>query len=233
LMDVQMPEMGGFEATAIIREMEQQLGRHTPIIAMTAHALQGDRDKCLEAGMDDYLSKPIRADQLKSMIEKFLTMPPPVVPMLSDLRLSSLSFSGIPSPNNLTTTTTTTTVSFVPPGPPLLSSNDISDRMLLCEIAPVFLVEGPRLMGLIQQALDKGEHETLYRSAHSFKGAVSNFSTEAMKHALELQMIGKSHGSLTEAFVIYAQLCAEMENLMPLIRNLANEPNSSHNSSPE
>ena len=72
LMDVQMPEMGGFEATAIIRDRELLQNRHTPIIAMTAHALQGDREKCLEARMDDYLSKPIRADQLKAMIEKFL-----------------------------------------------------------------------------------------------------------------------------------------------------------------
>eukprot|EP01132_Coremiostelium_polycephalum_P011097 gene11097-13573_t len=73
LMDVQMPHMGGFEATSTIRKRESELGKHTPIIAMTAHALARDKEKCLEAGMDDYLSKPINPDQLKSLIDKFLT----------------------------------------------------------------------------------------------------------------------------------------------------------------
>ena len=63
-MDVQMPEMGGFEATARIREQEQTTGRHLPIIAMTAYAMKGDRERCLEAGMDAYLSKPIQAQDL-------------------------------------------------------------------------------------------------------------------------------------------------------------------------
>jgi CheY-like chemotaxis protein len=76
LMDVQMPEMGGFEATAKIRGLEsKQAGRgHTPIVAMTAHAIQGYREKCLEGGMDGYISKPIHAESLKQTIESFLSM---------------------------------------------------------------------------------------------------------------------------------------------------------------
>ena len=71
LMDVQMPEMDGFDATAAIRAREQDTGRHLPIIAMTAHAMQGDRERCLAAGMDGYIAKPIQARELIDLLEKF------------------------------------------------------------------------------------------------------------------------------------------------------------------
>jgi osomolarity two-component system sensor histidine kinase NIK1 len=75
LMDVQMPEMGGFEATQQIREFEKSLDRHTPIIALTAHAIQGYREKCLEGGMDGYVSKPINVDALRKVFEEFIRVP--------------------------------------------------------------------------------------------------------------------------------------------------------------
>ena len=71
LMDVQMPRMGGFDATRIIRAQERLTGRHTPIIAMTANAMKGDREVCLEAGMDDYLAKPVRSQELFEILEKY------------------------------------------------------------------------------------------------------------------------------------------------------------------
>jgi CheY-like chemotaxis protein len=70
LMDVQMPVMDGLEATTRIRAHEREAGGHVPIVAMTAHALKGDRDRCLEAGMDDYVPKPIRARELFACIER-------------------------------------------------------------------------------------------------------------------------------------------------------------------
>jgi CheY-like chemotaxis protein len=72
LMDVQMPEMDGFECTAIIREKEQTTGSHLPIIAMTAHAMKGDEARCLAAGMDAYLSKPIHLNALFEVVERLL-----------------------------------------------------------------------------------------------------------------------------------------------------------------
>ncbi len=71
-MDVQMPEMDGYEATAAIREAERDSGRHQPVIALTAHAMKGDREKCLAAGMDGYLSKPIRPQELDEVLEEYL-----------------------------------------------------------------------------------------------------------------------------------------------------------------
>jgi len=72
LMDIQMPEMGGFEATSRIREMEKSRCIHTPIVALTAHAIQGYHEKCLEGGMDDYISKPIRSETLAKLFEQFI-----------------------------------------------------------------------------------------------------------------------------------------------------------------
>ena len=72
LMDVQMPEMDGFECTAIIRDREQKTGSRLPIVAMTAHAMKGDEARCLTAGMDGYLSKPIDPDELYDVVERHL-----------------------------------------------------------------------------------------------------------------------------------------------------------------
>jgi CheY-like chemotaxis protein len=75
LMDVQMPEMDGLEATRTIREREQQTGAHVPIIAVTAHVLPENREKCLAAGMDDYLGKPVSAKSLAAVIEAIVPSP--------------------------------------------------------------------------------------------------------------------------------------------------------------
>jgi CheY-like chemotaxis protein len=77
LMDVQMPVMGGFEATAAVREMEKGTGKHIPIVALTAHAVKGDRERCLAAGMDGYIGKPIHPEELFQQIEALIPSVPP------------------------------------------------------------------------------------------------------------------------------------------------------------
>ena len=72
LMDVSMPEMNGIEATAAIRRLEAEGGTHVPIVGVTAHALKGDRERCLEAGMDDYLPKPISPKALLEKVERWI-----------------------------------------------------------------------------------------------------------------------------------------------------------------
>jgi CheY-like chemotaxis protein len=72
LMDVQMPEMDGLEATAVIREREKGSGLHQPVVALTAHAMKGDREKCMAGGMDGYLSKPIRPQELDQLLEIYV-----------------------------------------------------------------------------------------------------------------------------------------------------------------
>jgi two-component system, sensor histidine kinase and response regulator len=88
LMDVQMPEMDGLEATAVIREQERQRGGHLPIIALTAHAMKGDHERCLATGMDDYISKPIDAQTLSVAISRVLNGLTPLNILPSELPLS-------------------------------------------------------------------------------------------------------------------------------------------------
>lgn len=76
LMDVQMPEFDGFDATRAIREAEKKTGRHTPIIALTALAMEGDKDRCMAAGMDDYISKPYNLQTLKDTLSKYMVSTP-------------------------------------------------------------------------------------------------------------------------------------------------------------
>jgi len=193
LMDVQMPEMDGLEATAAIREREKSTGQHTPIVAMTAHAMKGDRQRCLEAGMDSYISKPIRSVDLFATIEEALGHAPAVVP------------EHIPPPEEgvLDWSVALTAVN--------------GDRQLLREIILAFLEEGPRLIKEIRAAVAAKDADSLRRAAHTLKGSMRYFgASRSFDRAYELETLAYRH-ELDEAPARAAELEAEVDRLIPAL----------------
>jgi len=179
LMDIQMPIMDGFSATAAIRDYEAKTGVSTPIIAMTAHALKGDRERCLAAGMDDYLSKPIRSRQLAAM-------------------LNSLTH------RSETTSRTAEDIGAAPSAVPLVDwaaalDGVDGDRPLLKSVIEVFLTESSQLLQEVQLGALMQNPEKLRSSAHSLKGAmlgVGAFVTSELAQQLEIQAAGGDMNSL-------------------------------------
>jgi CheY-like chemotaxis protein/HPt (histidine-containing phosphotransfer) domain-containing protein len=196
LMDVQMPEMDGFEATAAIRAREQGPGQRLPVIAMTAHALQGDREKCLEAGMDGYIAKPIQAQQLFDAIES-------AVPSLA--------------PPSATPPTE------APMDKAALLARVHGDENLLRELVGLFLDDYPGLLAQIREAIERRDRQAIPRAAHKLKGAVGNFATgPAYDAAQHLEQIGKL-GNLRMAEDAFRALEQEIERLKPSLEDVVQE----------
>ncbi len=161
LMDVQMPEMDGFEATAAIREREQGTGVRTPIVAMTAHAMAGDRERCLAAGMDAYLSKPLRPDDLAGDDRQAVPGFPAGGPRARFSRevrqppvTGTISESG------------------------LLADFGQNGRVL-AEVIGVFLVDAPKYLDVIRKASVSNGAREMAAAVHTLKGSVGLFSSAA------------------------------------------------------
>ncbi len=191
LMDVQMPEMDGIEATALIREKEKDIGRHIPIIALTAHAMKGDRDVCIKAGMDGYVSKPLKADELIGVMEELIRPRP---------ETGEKHFPADDKTEGVFDRERS------------LSSVD-GDMDLLREVVGLFLEEYPKTMDEIRAAIDGGDPRRLNLAAHSLKGSVGNFGARStFDAALRLEMMGKDR-ELGGAEAVYSFLAEEMERL--------------------
>jgi two-component system, sensor histidine kinase and response regulator len=158
LMDVQMPEMDGFEATAAIREREQGTGVHTPIVAMTAHAMAGDREKCLAAGMDAYLSKPLRPEDLSGTIDRLFPSRPLARAPGADSRQPPI----------------TSTISEAE-----LLADFGQNGKVLAEVIGVFLVDAPKYLDVIRRASVSNGPREIAAAVHALKGSVGLFSSEA------------------------------------------------------
>ena len=172
LMDLQMPEMDGLEATAAIREKEKSNGRHLPIVTMTAHAMKGDRERCLDGGMDDYLSKPIQAKALIQMVEKIVPTSVEAETSASDDRAqipAALWDRNQPWPITISTDPRDIVE------PARILANVDGDEGILRKIVELFLDDSQAVLFRIQDSIERQDTEALTCAAHSLKGAASNF----------------------------------------------------------
>jgi CheY-like chemotaxis protein len=166
LMDVQMPEMGGLEATRHIRDHEAAHGGHVPIIALTAHAMKGDREMCLNAGMDEYISKPIVRAELLRLIKRVadgsLAEPARALPSATVQRLQG-QLDG--------------------------------DAVLAAEVAVIFVNECPVMIERLHDAVRRDSAADLRDAAHALKGAAANFgATSVTAAAAEVEQLARSGG---------------------------------------
>jgi len=198
LMDVQMPEMDGFEATAAIRQLESTAGGHVPIIGLTAHAMKGDRERCLAAGMDGYVSKPIRPEMLFEAIDAVL--------------------KGRPQPDSAPDTEARTRV---------LHDRELlamvgGDSDVVSELARLFLEDGPRRLEDIKAALAAGDHEAVRNAAHTLKGSAASIcAARTADAALRLEQLAQA-SDLAGARGAFAALSVEVAQLEQALRRLAN-----------
>jgi two-component system, sensor histidine kinase and response regulator len=201
-MDVQMPEMDGLDATVAIRLWEKTQGTHIPIVAMTAHAMKGDRERCLAAGMDGYTSKPIRITDLEQVIRELMSTPGSVKKNVSQPRQAH----GVIDHEAL------------------LAGVD-GNRRLLCELVSVFLEDSPKQIAQIQEAIRRGDSKELARAAHTLKGSIGNFAAKrAFAAAQRLEATSRS-GDLRTVDDEFAALEVELTVLDTELRKfLASGP---------
>jgi CheY-like chemotaxis protein len=193
LMDVEMPVMNGFEATAAIRAREQKTRQRVPIIALTAHAMQGDRERCLEAGMDSYATKPIQPTELFATVDGLLNSKPPEVSMSS--------------------------VATAPDAPPLdrvaLYEQVGDEADLLLKVIEMFRADSVLVVTRLQNALASGDAEEVQQGAHRLKGALLTLGGKpAAEVAMHLEHMGRA-GDLAEGPALLARLRHELTRLDP------------------
>lgn len=202
-MDVQMPVLDGTQAVIALRQREAGLGKHLPVIAMTAHAMTGDRERLLAIGMDDYVPKPIANADLSAALERVLaTIAPP------DNRPAEVPEVLIDS-----------TESTVPPYDRQAALDRFEgDSDFLKELAQIFLETTPELLGTLQSAVKNRDAKEITEGAHSIKGALGNFCAHpAYEAALQLETLSRD-GVLDDVERIHEELVREIERLNSALR---------------
>jgi two-component system sensor histidine kinase/response regulator len=192
LMDIQMPEMDGMEATAAIREREKLTGKRIPIVAMTAHAMRGDKERYLKGGMDGYVSKPINANALFTEIERCLAVPWENAAKTTDSQEQCEHLDRAS-----------------------LFDRVEGDQELLLEIINLFMEDAPRLLAAMHAALEHADMSLLERSAHSMKGAASNLSAHVTVAAAEQLEKNAGCGDMKASKLSLANLEEAVRRLLP------------------
>ncbi|MBW2192914.1 MAG: response regulator, partial [Deltaproteobacteria bacterium] len=199
-MDVQMPEMDGFEATEAIRESEKQTGQHIPIIAMTAHAMKGDRERCIESGMDDYISKPISSGSLFEKIQALVSVDAPDVSPAESAEDVHTSFDR----------------------EKLLDVFD-HDWDFLKEAIDIFIADYPPMLNTIGEALKNKDMDSMKWTVHALKGMVGNFQAHTTyQAALKLEEILRQE-NIEGADLVYQELSAQLSKLEKSLLDLTGE----------
>jgi CheY-like chemotaxis protein/HPt (histidine-containing phosphotransfer) domain-containing protein len=208
LMDVQMPEMDGLEAAAAIRKNEEETGAHIPIIAMTAHAMKGDRERCLESGMDDYLTKPVEPKALHAILERWGATTNDDAAQTAHEGAGTPPFAGeLRVPADV----------FDMAG---LRARLEDDLDLVAEMIELCLSSSPLLVKEVELAVASSDGARLMSAAHTLKGSLSNMCAKrSAEAALQLELIAKS-GDFAGAGQSLATLKREFRQLQSVLSEL-------------
>jgi two-component system, sensor histidine kinase and response regulator len=197
LMDVQMPEMDGLAATIALRERENGTKYHQPVVAMTALVMKGDRERCLDAGMDGYLSKPIRQRELDEILDRYAGQAGTAVASVE-----------LPRPSNKTIDT----------GELLERIGD--DRVFLLELLDIFRDTAPPLMQAVHESFERNDQSAMEHASHALKGSLINLgATNASGMAATLEAFGKS-GNISGAPSVMRQLDDELVLVVSVLDSL-------------
>ncbi len=195
LMDLQMPVMGGLEATCKIREREQHSGQHVPILAMTAHAAAQDEKRCLEAGMDGYLTKPIRREVLRKEIERAVT------------QSGSCENGNEPAPHS--------ELSEAEWNVRELLERLEGDQDFLRELLQMFRTDSQTALMKAREALAQEDLAEMSRAAHTLKGMLKNLSMNATAELASALEAAARNGARVEAETLLERLDRSLAGIMP------------------
>ncbi|MFZ5570302.1 MAG: response regulator [Thermodesulfobacteriota bacterium] len=214
LMDCQMPELDGYDATGMIRAgAAGERNKDLPVIAMTAHAMKGDREQCLAAGMNDYIVKPVDPKLLAAAIDRWLSAPPggPAGSM-------GPAGSGSATPQHHPDATEEQAMTVFEPEK--LSSRLLGDREFIAKVIAAFLVDMPRQLQALRASIEHGTPEQASAQAHKIKGAAANIAGPAMEETARAMETAGNDGNMETCRALMPELEKRFEQLKTILNKI-------------